>query len=186
MVEEKEFEEIYILTGNSDKVEAARTAFENSKIELKQLDKSLPEIQASTSMKVARHTVEEVIEDLENPVIREDHSIFLDAIPGFPGPYMSYFDKNMPAERLLELLEGEKRTGYFEISAALGLPSGEIEGFSFQVPIKISEEIRGSQRNWDRVLMLRDSEETFAESDGDSRREIFNRNFREIADFLNK
>lgn len=176
--------EVYLLTGNPDKLKSAEKAFEGTNVELKQLDEDYPEIQESSSLEVARHTVEQAMEEYDKPVIREDHSVYLDAVPGFPGPYMSYFDKNVPAERLLEILDGEERTGYFEIGAVLGLPNGEINEYEFRVPIEISEEIRGDERNWDRVMMLEGENETFAESSGESRLDIWNQNYRDIAEDL--
>lgn len=173
--------EVYLLTGNSDKLEAARNAFEDTDIRLIQLDEDYPEIQASSSLEIARHTVKQAMKEYDKPVIREDHSMYLDSIPGFPGPYMSYFDQNIPADKLLELLEGRERTGHFEISAVLGLPSGEIKEYSFTVPIEIADEIRGDERNWDRVMMLEDSDKTFAESSEESRLEVWNKNYRDIA-----
>ncbi|MFO7793741.1 MAG: non-canonical purine NTP pyrophosphatase [Candidatus Nanohaloarchaea archaeon] len=173
---------IYLITSNSDKLSSAKKAFKKTNIEIKQLDKNYNEIQASNSMEIARHTVEQIIEDIDEPVIREDHSLYLDAVPGFPGPYISYFDQEIPAEKLLELINGKKRTGYFEVGTVLGLPNGEIKEYQFKVPIKISDEIRGDERNWDRVLMLEDSDKTFAESSSESRIEIWNQNFRKIAE----
>ena len=172
---------VYLITGNSDKLSSAKKAFEETSIELKQSDKKYREIQASSSLEVARHTVERIIEDIDEPVIREDHSLYLDAVPGFPGPYISYFDREIPAEKLLKLIDGKKRTGYFEVGTVLGLPDGEIKEYQFTVPIKISDEIRGDNRNWDRVLMLQNSDKTFAESSSESRTEIWNQNFRKIA-----
>jgi XTP/dITP diphosphohydrolase len=178
--------EILVITGNPDKVEAAEKAFEGTNIAVKQLDDSSPEIQASTSLEVARHRVRKALENYDKPVVREDHSLYLNAIPEFPGPYMSYFEKNLDAEKLLELLEGEKRTGYFEIATVLGLPDGNLKEYKFKVPIKISRKMKGEQGNWDKVLKLEDSDKTFAETDSSSRLEIWNRNFRKIAEELSE
>lgn len=175
---------VYLITGNSDKVKAARKAFNATSIELEQLDRNYREIQAPSSLEVARHTVEQALQDCDGPIIREDHSVFLDAIPGFPGPYMSYFDQKLPAEKLLELLEGRERTGYFEISAVLGMPDGGMQEYSFRVPVEIAEEIRGDERNWDRALKLKGEDRTFAESSEDQRLDVWNQNFREIAEDL--
>lgn len=87
----------------------------------------------------------------------------------------------------MKLLEGEKdRSGYFEIGTVLGLPNGEIREYEFRVPIRIAKEIKGNQRNWDRVMMLKDSEKTFAESNNASRLDIWNQNYRKIAKELTK
>ncbi len=174
-------EKVYLITGNPEKIKSAQKAFENTDFQLKQLDTDYPEIQASNSLEIARNTVEKALAEHEKTVIREDHSIYLNAVPGFPGPYISYFDKNLPAERLLELLKDEEdRTGYFEIGTVLGLPNGEIKEYEFKVPIKIAHEIKGDRRNWDRILMLKNSSKTFAESKNESRRNVWNQNFRKI------
>ena len=173
---------VFLITGNPEKLYFARKAFEQTNIQLEQIDPDYREIQASSSLEVARHTVEKFIGEYDSPIIREDHSLYLDAIPGFPGPYLSYFDEELDAEKLLELVEGEKRTGYFEVGTVLGLPNGEIKEYQFNVPIKIPDEIRGDERNWDRVLKLESSDKTFAESSSDDRAEIWNQNFRKIAE----
>ncbi len=177
-------EKVYLVTGNSEKLEAAEHALGDS-FDINQIDPDLPEIQADSSLKVARHTVEQLIDEYDAPVIREDHSVYLNAFQGFPGPYMSYYDRNMPVEDLLKMLEGvEDRTGYFEISTVLGLPDGEIREYSFQVPIEFVEEPRGDKGNWIQVMKLEDGEKTFAESDSSERMDKWNRNFRKIADEL--
>ena len=50
--------------------------------------------------------------------------------------------------------------------------------------IKISKEIRGNRGNWNKVLMLKNSDKTFAESTEEENVEIWNKNFIKIAKFL--
>lgn len=180
------YDKIHLITSNIEKVEAAKVAFEDTAIELRRLDKGYCEIQAPNSLEIAKHTVKQALDDIDTPVIREDHSFYLDAIPGFPGPYISYFDKNLPAEKLLQILEGHSRTGYFEIATVLGLPSSEIKEYVTKVPIEISERIRGEEGNWERLMMLEGENKTFSETDSDTRIRIWNQNFREIANFMEK
>jgi len=176
---------VYLITSNSDKIKSAEKAFKKTSINLQQLDNDYREIQASNSLEIARNTVKQAMKDNEKPVIKEDHSMYLNAIPGFPGPYISYFDQKIPAEKLLELLDQEDdRTGYFEIGTVLGLPNGEIKEYEFQVPIKIAKEIKGNQRNWDRILMLKNENQTFAETENQSRLNTWNQNYRKIAEKL--
>ena len=72
------------------KLDFAGKTFEQKNTRLEQIDPDYREKQASNSLEVARHTVENFIGEYEGPIIR-DHSVYLDAIPGFPGPYMIYF-----------------------------------------------------------------------------------------------
>lgn len=177
--------EIRLITGNPEKLESARHAFKDTELRLEQLEIDVPEIQADSSLEVARHTVQQVVDNYDIPVIREDHSVYLNAFPGFPGPYISYFDDNLPAEKLLKMLEGvDDRTGYFEISAVVGMPDNTLKEYSFRIPIEITEEIRGSEGNWNKVMKLEDREKTFAETDSSSRINIWNQNYRRIAEHL--
>ncbi|MFB6115915.1 MAG: non-canonical purine NTP pyrophosphatase [Candidatus Nanosalina sp.] len=175
---------VILLTGNPEKIESAEKAFEQTELEIEPVESETPEIQAENSLEVARHAVKEALEEYEKPVIREDHSLYLDAIPGFPGPYISYFDNKITPEKLLELLQGKERTGHFEIATVLGLPREGLKEYSFKVPIKISREVRGDSDSWTSVLMLREESETFAESSKDSRLHIWNQNYRRIAEEL--
>jgi non-canonical purine NTP pyrophosphatase (RdgB/HAM1 family) len=178
-------DKVYLITGNSEKLESARHAFKDTGLDLEQLDVDIPEVQADSSLEVARHTVEQVVDDYDVPVIREDHSVYLNAFPGFPGPYMSYFDQKLPVQKLLDMLEGaDDRTGYFEISAVVGMPDNSLKEYSFQIPIEITEEPRGTQGNWNRVMKLPEKERTFSETDSSSRIEIWNQNYRRIAEDL--
>ena len=113
-------EKVFIVTGNSDKLMAARRAFENTGIQISRADNRFKEFRVENSIEVARHTVEKMREFFEEPVVREDHSLFLEGLDGIPGPYISYFDRNLPVETLLELLEGRSRKGYSVLCAAVG------------------------------------------------------------------
>ena len=95
--------EIFIITKNIGKIAAANKAFSKFGVEVKNIDKDYPEIQASSSLEIAKFTAIQAAKELGLPVLREDHSLFITALGGFPGPYTSYFDKKIPAEKILEL-----------------------------------------------------------------------------------
>jgi XTP/dITP diphosphohydrolase len=178
---------VYLVTRNKDKLAAAKNAFDESDIDLRSVTKEYIEIQAESSMQIAKFTAIQAAQDLKNPAIREDHSLFINALSGFPGPYTNYFDKYMPCETLLELMRDKKdRRGYFEIATAIAYPDGSVKEFSYRVPIKISTTVKGDRGNWDKILMLEDSDETFAESPSSNRVYIWNQNFIKIKKYLEK
>lgn len=173
--------EIYIITKNKGKILAAQRVFSKFGIKVKNLEKEYPEIQADNSLEIAKFTAQQASQDFKVPVIREDHSLFINGLNGFPGPYTSYFDKMIPAEKILELLKGVKdRSGYFEIAAAYAKPTGEVKTFIFKVPIKISNEVRGMNRNWDKILMFPNSAKTFAEMTEEENLDIWDKNYEDI------
>lgn len=174
--------EIFIITKNIGKIAAANKAFSKFGVEVKNIDKDYPEIQASSSLEIAKFTAIQAAKELGLPVLREDHSLFITALGGFPGPYTSYFDKKIPAEKILELLKNQTdRSGFFEVATVYAKPSGEVKEYVFRVPIRISEKLQGSVRNWDRIIMLEGETKTFAELDENDHLDVWNKNYLAIA-----
>lgn len=123
-------------------------------------------------------------------MICEDHSMFINSLYPFPGPYISYYDKNMPVETLQTILKNEKdRTGYFELAAVLATPDGNTREYSYKVNIEISSNIIGNDGNWDKVLMLEGENKTFSQKANEGIIEVnnvWNKNFINILhDILN-
>jgi XTP/dITP diphosphohydrolase len=176
---------IGILTRNAGKLLAATDAFAKRDIAIVQIEQEYPEIQAERSIDVARLAALQAAKDTGIPVVREDQALVLNGLGGFPGPYMSQFERKIPVPLLLSMLSGiEDRSGHFEIAAALAFPDGKIHEFVYTVPVRIAAEPRGEASNWDTVLMLESSDKTFAEEHLDQRTDMWNSNFVAIADFL--
>lgn len=174
--------EIYIITRNKGKLLAAQKAFSQYGIEVKAIDKEYPEIQADTSIEIARFIALQAAKEFKVPVIREDHSLYIRALGKFPGPYTNYFDRNLFVEQLLNMLKDARdRTGHFDVAAVYAKPDGTYKDFIFQVPIKISKEARGKNGNWDKILMLEKSSRTFAETKEEDNVDVWNKNYLAIA-----
>jgi len=174
--------EVYLISKNKTKILAAKDVFDKYKIELKGFPADYPEIQSASSLEIARHTVCQAIKDTDLPVIREDHSIFLRAING-PGPYASYFEKQIPAEDLLKIMNNFiDRSGYFEVASVYGTTDKQLLEYVFQVPFKISKEIRGvSQDGWSGLIILDGEKRTLAEYPEEERTHIWGRGYEKIA-----
>ena len=179
-------EKIYFLSGNPHKFQCANPVFQSAGITLMPLDPEIPEIQADTSLSIAKHGAEIASRMMHAPVLREDHSLFIDDfLDGrFPWPYGAYCDRYITAESLLPLLypspETSTRTGYFELGAYLAFPDGSGYESVSGVRVEFSREIHGSWKNLDRILMIPWSGKTFAESDPSERYHLFQENFRKI------
>lgn len=177
--------EVFLITGNKGKLLAAQKVFSKYNIQVKQIKKEYQEIQAKSSLEIARFTVLEAIKEFKVPVIREDHSLFIHALNGFPGPYTNYFDNTIPVETLIKILSlFNDRSAHMELAAALAFPNGKVYDFVYQVPLKISKNIKGTERNWDKVLMLADKNYTFSEYSEDNRLDIWTKNYEKIAKHL--
>ena len=135
--------EIFIITKNKGKILAAQSVFSKFGIVVKNIEKDYPEIQANSSMKIAKYAVEQAGKDYNLPIIREDHSLFIKALGGFPGPYTSYFDKIIPAEKILELISTLDKCEFARYAPAS--ESGEMKSVyenAIAIITTIEEEVR--------------------------------------------
>jgi len=174
--------QVYLLTGNPGKIKAANHIFNQYDTEVLPLELDIPEIQADTSVEIARYMVEEAYRMTGKPAIREDHSFFIKEL-GFPGPFMAYADKVISPEQLLGILNTlESREAYFELGAAYINENGKVHEFSYQVPITMSTELKGSDKyRWERLMMFPGDTKTFAELDEDDHIEVWTKNYADIA-----
>lgn len=173
-----------VVTKNPGKIIAINSAFSKYNINAIPVEKDYEEIQADSSLEIAKFTAIQVAKELNEPVVREDHSLFINYL-GIPGPYTKFIEKKMPAEKLLEILKNKDRTGYFEIAAVYAEPNGFTQEFVFKVPIKFSEEIKGNlSSGWNRIIMINGEKRTLSEYPEEQRVNIWDKNFLEIAKFL--
>lgn len=177
--------QVYLLTGNLDKIKAANLIFNKHSVEALPLELDIPEIQAATSTEIAHYMVEQAYKLTGKPIIREDHSFFIKEL-GFPGPFMAYADKTIDNDHLLKILATlDSREAYFELGAAYVDANGKISEFSYQVPVVMSEEARGIEKlRWERLMMFPGDTKTFAELDADDRLEVWTKNYESIAELI--
>lgn len=178
--------QIYLVTQNPGKVKAANSVFKKYDIEIKGVEKDYPEIQADSSLEIAKHTALEAARDLKSPAIREDHSLYLNAL-GIPGPYMSFVEKKLSVHKLLEILSTQKdRTGYFELAAVYAKANRDVKEFVYKVPIHIKTKIdrEDPRGGWNGVICLEGEMRAFTEYPEEERLSVWSKNFEEIARFL--
>lgn len=177
--------QVYLLTSNPGKIEAASHVFNKYEIEVIPLELDIPEIQATTSAEIAKQMAEEAYRVSGKPLIREDHSFYINEL-GFPGPFMTYVDKVISPEQLLRIIDTlNSRDAHFELSAAYLDSQGKTHEFSYQVPITMGREIRGSDKlRWERLMMFEGDDKTFAELDEDDRADVWTKNYEKIADLI--
>ena len=176
---------INILTKNPGKIKAAKKVFDEYDIKAVFIEREYPEIQANSSLEIARFTATQAAKELNIPVIREDHSLFINAIK-IPGPYTNYIEKRLTAKKLLKILQKEKnRNGYFEIATVYAEPNGNTKEYVSRVPIKIATKEKGRfQDGWNRIIMLKKEKRTLAEYPEEERLDVWNKNYRDIAEWL--
>jgi len=97
--------ELNILTKNSGKLKSKlKNVFDRYGIKTVFIEKDYPEIQADNSLEIARFTALQAAKDLNVPVIREDHSFYINFLKS-PGPYTNYMEKVMSADKILNIFK---------------------------------------------------------------------------------
>jgi len=176
---------VNILTRNPGKQLAAEETFKKYGISVSFIEKDFPEIQADSSLEIAVFIAKMAAKELNMPVIREDHSLFLDAL-GIPGPYTSFIEKKLDCKKLIEILKNlSSRDGHFEVATVYASPDGKTKSWIFKVPIKISKKPKGNlSGGWNKVIMLKGEKRTIAEYPEKERIGVWNKNFEKIAKLL--
>ncbi len=175
---------IYLLTKNPFKLKAARAIFDDFNIELESLNTEYPELQSDSSLEIARFTALQAARDTNKSVIREDHSFFVNYL-GIPGPYMSYVDKRLSPDKLMEILKGVKDRGaYFEISSVYADPSGKTIEHTFKVEAEIAEKVVVKNAGWDGVISIVGEKHVLAEGGQEKRYGLFGQGYKKIAETL--
>jgi len=176
---------INILTKNPGKQLVAEETFKKYGITVNFIEKDFPEIQADSSLEIAAFTAKMAAKELGIPIIREDHSLFLDAL-GIPGPYTSFIEKKLDCKKLIKILESlSSWDGYFEVATVYASPDGKTKSWIFKVPITISKKPKGNlSGGWNKVIMLKGEKRTIVEYSEKERINVWNKNFEKIARLL--
>jgi XTP/dITP diphosphohydrolase len=180
--------QIHFLTQNQFKIATAELAMKPFDIEILPLRLDVPEIQAENNVEIARHGAITAAQNIGNPVMREDHGLYLNAFPGWPGPYMAHTERIIPPEDVFQLINGKDRTGYFEMALAYAQPDGGVVEYSFRLPITIVDSIRpgGKDFGWDSIISIDGDPRALSEYPQEDRYPLFTKNYEALARGLTK
>jgi XTP/dITP diphosphohydrolase len=97
---------IYV-TSNELKFKVARKSLQNSGISLERSSLPTPEIQSSRVEEIAEWSAIWACQHLNQPVVVTDVGYYIEALNGFPGPFIKYVNNWFTAEDYLNLLQGK-------------------------------------------------------------------------------
>jgi XTP/dITP diphosphohydrolase len=169
------------MTENSEKFREAKSILDTQGIKIRQLKRAKVEIQDASLEKIARQAIKTASVDHPGLLLVEDSGLFIDALRGFPGPFSSYVYKTIGLEGILGLIEGRKRSAYFQTSIAVGSASLPVRTFTGTITGSISRRIIGSAGfGYDPIFIPKGFKETFGQTDA----EFKNRNSHRAKAFL--
>jgi len=97
---------IYV-TGNALKFRVAQQALQGSGILLEQSSLQTPEIQSEQVEEIARWSAVWASQQLGQPVVVMDAGFYIQALNGFPGPFIKFVNQWFSAADYLNLMQGK-------------------------------------------------------------------------------
>lgn len=151
------------LTTNPHKVEEANRFFRDKygfSIEILEPGFEILEIQARDCADVVKFSAKYAANILNRPCLKSDTGVYIDCLGGLPGPYNAYFDKQIGAERFLDLLKGQtNRTARLQHTFAYCEPGQEPVLFDGGSQGIISYDLRGTRGRWHDLFYIPDGED---------------------------
>lgn len=124
--------EIIFATSNKGKVGTLRRHIERAGLDIvvTQMPLDLPEIQADTATEVAKAKAAEAYRQLHQAVLVDDSAFHIDALGGFPGPYIKYMLETIGIEGIMSIMEGKTDRGAYFLSSLVFIDDeGEMDIF---------------------------------------------------------
>lgn len=156
---------IYFVTTNNYKFKKISLALDIQDIVLVLLSEETPEIQAANNQKVAAFSAEWAASKFNKPVIKEDVGLYIDALKGFPGPYLNQIEKWIETDGFIKLMnDKENRSAYWEYAISYCEPGQSPVTFYTHQKGKIVKEARG-KNGWyaDKIFISEGQNRTIAE-----------------------
>lgn len=110
---------LVFVTGNGYKFEVAKKSLESMGITVVREKLELPEIQSTDMAEVAAYSAKWAAEKMGKAVVLLDVGYYIEALNGFPGPFIKYINKWLSSDDLIKLMLG-KNNRKVTVKAGLG------------------------------------------------------------------
>lgn len=141
------------ITKNKDKWNIGKNVLSQYGVELIQVSLETPEIQNENVEEIAEYSATFAANNLNAPVIKTDAGYYIEALNGFPGPYVKYINKWLKPSEIIKMMEGkENRKVMIKETIALAYPDGKFEIFNSETFGVIVETAQGTGSTFDQVL----------------------------------
>jgi XTP/dITP diphosphohydrolase len=147
--------EVVCITGNKNKMAITQKVFSQYKIDLKQENIETPEIQSFSTQEIAEYSAEYGANFLKKPVIKTDVGYYIEALNGFPGPFVKYICQWFSVDDLLKMAEIKKdRRVIIRETIAFCEPGKKAVSFTGEVKGKLALKPQGEGTIFDQLLIL--------------------------------
>jgi len=157
---------ITIVTSNTERFASFAKSVKPFGISVTQVKLKLDELQLDNLEEIAIRKGLDATKQLGAPCVVEDTEFRIDALNGFPGPFMRYTQEQLNEEKLLALMQGEtNRQCVSRNILVYAEPNCFTKTFECLVEFEILKKVKGKhlRKNWDGILMLKETGKTIAE-----------------------
>lgn len=137
---------VIFITGNKEKFIHMDHILSPYGIVLEQRKMETPEIQSMDVKEVAEFSARWAAHELGAACLVTDVGCYVEALGGFPGPFVKFVNEALPAAKLLKLMEGEvNRRATFRECISFCSPGGTPVSFIREHPGEIVHEAGGDE-----------------------------------------
>ncbi len=151
---------IYFITSNEGKFKDAKSIIP----EIEKMEIDLPEIQEINPKKIIEAKLIEANKQKKGRFIISDASLYLEAIPGLPGPLIKWFEKTIGNLGLFQLAKNMGNFGaYAKVIVGYMDDRDKINYFEGEIKGKIVKPRGSNGFGWDEIFQPNGFKKTFAE-----------------------
>lgn len=100
--------ELVFITGNPEKLKQAQLELKGFPIKLLPMKIDAPEIQDTRLEIVAGYSARCAADKLGKPVVKTDAGYYIEALNGFPGPFIKFVNQWLTPQDILKMMENKK------------------------------------------------------------------------------
>lgn len=185
--------QINYLTSNSFKFKIAQEFFKTLEgYELIQHSFPTPEIQDFSCEVIAQESALFGAKELGEACITMDAGFYIEALKGFPGPFLKYVNEWLSEENILSMLkEQDSRSAFFVDALAIAFPDGSSKVFTHKTHGKLAKHGQYVPSNWPaNSLFIPDGYDIPLGSMTENEQTFFwskeSENWKKLIDFLNQ
>lgn len=148
--------QVTMITGNLGKWKIASKIFEGYSTKLLHQKINVPEIQSLDIRDVSLYSAEYAASLLNKPVIKSDVGYYIEALGGFPGPFIKYINEMLTSENILEMLKNNKnRKVILRECLTFSCPGFESKQFINEEEAQIAIKAEGEGTTFDKIIILK-------------------------------
>ncbi|KKP92753.1 MAG: hypothetical protein UR98_C0018G0007 [Parcubacteria group bacterium GW2011_GWA1_36_12] len=179
---------LIFVTGNQKKLEQAKQALSDYDIQLTNQKIETPEIQETDVKKIAEFSAKYAANAINKPVVVTDAGYYINALNGFPGPFIKFVNQWFKPEDLLRLMSGvTDRSVSSSVCVAYCEPNKEPVSFISDNQGILAEAPQGEGPTIDQLYIPNGYNSPIGTLDENERLTLWNMDcWKQLADYLTK